>query len=217
MILPSEIRPGETVGVVSPSGPFEPERLQPALRYLSDRGYRVREGRSLHARERYLAGSDAARADELNAMFIDTEVRAIFAARGGYGSGWRRVRSSSRENTPPLVVVAPVTGTARRRIMPGLFLAPMTPAGRFVFTQPGRLRYIHSMPFSDRFPRTPLGVSRTSLSVGMNPSPSDTRPKSRLRLRTSLPSESCSRGKLGAGKGRGGSCGGVEVARASCP
>lgn len=87
MILPSEIRPGETVGVVSPSGPFEPERLQPALRYLSDRGYRVREGRSLHARERYLAGSDAARADELNAMFIDPEVRAIFAARGGYGSG----------------------------------------------------------------------------------------------------------------------------------
>ncbi len=87
MILPPGIRPGDAVGVVSPSGPFDRNRLEPALRYLSERGYGVREGRSLYARDRYLAGSDAARASEVNAMFADPEVRAIFAARGGYGAG----------------------------------------------------------------------------------------------------------------------------------
>jgi len=34
----------------------------------------------------YLAGSDKRRAEELMAMFNDPEVKAIFAARGGYGS-----------------------------------------------------------------------------------------------------------------------------------
>jgi muramoyltetrapeptide carboxypeptidase len=72
---------------VSPSGPFDRERLQPGLQYLSDRGYHIREGASLYARDRYLAGSDAARADEVNAMFADPDVRAVLTARGGYGSG----------------------------------------------------------------------------------------------------------------------------------
>ncbi len=86
MILPPRLQPGDTVGVVAPSGPFEPERLAPALEYLRGRGYRVREGDRLYARERYLAGGDADRAADLNGMFADPEVRAIFAARGGYGS-----------------------------------------------------------------------------------------------------------------------------------
>ncbi len=86
MVVPPRLQPGDTVGVVAPSGPFEPERLRPALDYLTGRGYRVREGRSLYERERYLAGSDSERASDLNGMFVDPQVRAIFVARGGYGS-----------------------------------------------------------------------------------------------------------------------------------
>ncbi|HET8532059.1 MAG TPA: LD-carboxypeptidase, partial [Methylomirabilota bacterium] len=37
-------------------------------------------------REGYLAGSDAARADDLNAMFADDGVDAIWCVRGGYGA-----------------------------------------------------------------------------------------------------------------------------------
>ena len=80
------LKPGDTVGVVAPSGPFDPERLAHGLAYLEARGYRVRPGASLYARARYLAGDDAARAADLNAMFADPDVRAIFAARGGYGA-----------------------------------------------------------------------------------------------------------------------------------
>ena len=85
-LIPPLLKSGDTVGVVAPSGSFDPERLAHGLAYLERRGYRVRPGASLYARSRYLAGDDAARAADLNAMFADPDVGAIFAARGGYGA-----------------------------------------------------------------------------------------------------------------------------------
>ncbi len=86
MILPPLLRPGETVGVIAPSGPVDPQRLEAGLSYLEKKGYEVRTGASVYSRMRYLAGSDASRASDLNRMLGDRDVRAIFAARGGYGS-----------------------------------------------------------------------------------------------------------------------------------
>lgn len=86
MAVPPKLRPGDTVGVIAPSGAFDRERLAPGLAWLRKQGFRVREGQSLYARDRYLAGRDEDRAADVNAMFADSEVRAIFAARGGYGS-----------------------------------------------------------------------------------------------------------------------------------
>lgn len=40
----------------------------------------------MFSRTGYLAGSDARRADELNQLLADPDVRAIFVARGGYGA-----------------------------------------------------------------------------------------------------------------------------------
>jgi len=45
----------------------------------------VIEGHSLNAREGPFAGSDALRRADLQGMFDNTEIRAVFAARGGYG------------------------------------------------------------------------------------------------------------------------------------
>ena len=86
MTLPPKLQPGDTVGIIAPSGSFERERLAPGLAYLRGRGFRVREGESLYARDRYLAGTDRARADDVHAMFADAEVKGIFVARGGYGA-----------------------------------------------------------------------------------------------------------------------------------
>ncbi len=86
MVVPPCIRPGDLIGIVSPSGSFERERLRPGLAYLRERGYRVRVGSAVYDRDRYLAGHDPARAADLNRMFADPEVRAIFATRGGFGS-----------------------------------------------------------------------------------------------------------------------------------
>ena len=85
-MVPPHIQPGDLIGIVSPSGSFERERLRPGLSYLRKRGFRVRVGSAVYDRDRYLAGQDADRAKDLNAMFSDPEVRAVFAARGGFGA-----------------------------------------------------------------------------------------------------------------------------------
>lgn len=86
MNLPPKLQSGDTVGLIAPSGAFERERLMPGMAYLQQQGFRVCEGESLYARDRYLAGTDRARADDVHAMFADADVKGIFVARGGYGA-----------------------------------------------------------------------------------------------------------------------------------
>ena len=86
MVVPPYIQPGDRIGIVSPSGSFERERLRPGLSYLRNRGFRVRVGSAVYDRDRYLAGQDPDRAKDLNVMFADPEIRAVFVTRGGFGA-----------------------------------------------------------------------------------------------------------------------------------
>ncbi len=52
---------------------------------LEELGFRVRFDERIFESFRYLAGADAARADELMRYFEDPDVRAIVPLRGGYG------------------------------------------------------------------------------------------------------------------------------------
>jgi len=86
---PPRIARGQTLGIVAPAGPVDPDRLRRGLARLGDT-FRIRLAPSLTAPRapgvpRYLAADDATRAAELNAMLADPDVRCILAARGGYG------------------------------------------------------------------------------------------------------------------------------------
>ena len=73
--------------MVAPSAaPNEPERIRFAIDTVESLGFKVKPGAHLFDREGYLAGSDAARAADLNAMFADDGVDAIWCVRGGYGA-----------------------------------------------------------------------------------------------------------------------------------
>lgn len=73
--------------MVAPSAaPNEPERIRFAIDTVESLGFKVKPGAHLYDREGYLAGGDAARAADLNAMFADDEVDAIWCVRGGYGA-----------------------------------------------------------------------------------------------------------------------------------
>jgi muramoyltetrapeptide carboxypeptidase len=78
------LSPGELVAVVAPSGPFDEALFQRGLDRLAGR-YRIRPGAHLREARRYLAGRDQDRAADLQAAWDDPGVRAVFAARGGYG------------------------------------------------------------------------------------------------------------------------------------
>lgn len=88
IIKPARLRPGMTVGLVTPASNVpEDQDLQTAMDLVRSLGFVPKPAANLFSRTQYLAGTDQQRAADLNAMFADPEVDAIFCVRGGYGSG----------------------------------------------------------------------------------------------------------------------------------
>jgi muramoyltetrapeptide carboxypeptidase len=86
-LLAAGLRKGDTVGLVSPSSAVnERLALQLAQEAMEALGFRVRTGAHYGGRYGHLAGTDAERAGDLNAMFGDREVKAIVCVRGGSGA-----------------------------------------------------------------------------------------------------------------------------------
>lgn len=87
LIRPRRLRKGMTVGLVSPASNVpEDDHIAFAMDVVRSLGFEVKPAQHLYQRTQYLAGTDQQRADDLNAMFADGEVDAIFCLRGGYGS-----------------------------------------------------------------------------------------------------------------------------------
>lgn len=84
---PKALRPGDVIGLAAPASPPATEdHLARGIHYLERLGYRVELGAHVYHRRGYLAGSDDLRADDLNRLFSNRKVKAIFTVRGGYGS-----------------------------------------------------------------------------------------------------------------------------------
>lgn len=86
-LLPKAIKKGDTVGLVSPSSATA-DRMQFtfAKEALEALGFIVKFGENLDNRYGHLAGTDMERAEDLNRMFADSEVKAIICLRGGSGA-----------------------------------------------------------------------------------------------------------------------------------
>lgn len=94
------------MGVVAPAGVVDEGRLLAGVEAVRELGLEVRLGRSVQARAGYFAGDDAARLADLETMLADREVRAVFCARGGYGSQRvvARLASGALGGSPKLVM-----------------------------------------------------------------------------------------------------------------
>jgi muramoyltetrapeptide carboxypeptidase len=84
---PSRLKAGDTVGLVAPSS-LIPDRFDLALaeETITAMGLRPKAAPNLLKRHGYLAGEDKARAADINGMYGDDEVKAVFAVRGGWGA-----------------------------------------------------------------------------------------------------------------------------------
>ncbi len=88
LIKPKRLQPGDWVGLITPaSPPFESSAIFEGKAVLESLGFRVKLAKNLDKKSGYLAGSDKTRADDLHEMFLDSDVRAMIALRGGYGTG----------------------------------------------------------------------------------------------------------------------------------
>jgi muramoyltetrapeptide carboxypeptidase len=85
-IKPPRLEPGDRIGIIAPAGPVYRDEIRPAIEFLNQKGYKTLASPNLYRKKGYLAGSDDARLDDLMSMFANKGVKAIFCARGGYGT-----------------------------------------------------------------------------------------------------------------------------------
>ena len=85
-VRPPSLKPGDTMGIVAPAGPFEPDKFMKGKAVLESMGFQTIFDESIFQKNGFLAGTDFQRADQVNHLFADPSVQAIICARGGYGS-----------------------------------------------------------------------------------------------------------------------------------
>ncbi|NBC18076.1 MAG: LD-carboxypeptidase [Bacteroidetes bacterium] len=86
LVKPPRLHPGDTVGIIAPAGAvYRPVTVQIARERMEALGMQVRVGEHVLDRRGYLAGTDEARAADVNTMFAAPEVRGILCLRGGWG------------------------------------------------------------------------------------------------------------------------------------
>lgn len=85
MIISPFLKKGDTIGIVAPAKAVDKLILNYAVNYIKEKGYKVKLGEHIYAVQNNMAGKDEQRLRDLNRFIEDTEVKAIFAFRGGYG------------------------------------------------------------------------------------------------------------------------------------
>jgi muramoyltetrapeptide carboxypeptidase len=86
VIKPPALRDGDAVAIVAPASNLKADYLARGVAELERLGFQARYEPGILDKARYTAGDDERRAAELMRAFADPEIKAVWAARGGYGS-----------------------------------------------------------------------------------------------------------------------------------
>jgi len=86
MIIPPFLKAGDTVALVCTARKFFPEDAKPAIDLLESWGLNVKLGTTIGLDNFQLGGTDSERAADFQAQLDDENVKAIWCARGGYGT-----------------------------------------------------------------------------------------------------------------------------------
>lgn len=86
MVTPPFLRPGDTVAIVSTARKISKSELNPALEILAKHKLKAILGHTIGAEEHQFAGSDSLRIKDFQAALDNPNIKAIWCARGGYGT-----------------------------------------------------------------------------------------------------------------------------------
>lgn len=84
-----KLKKGDAIGIFSPSTPitaFTPKRFKRGVRYLENKGFKIIEGSLTGKSDFYRSGSIKERAEELNELIRNKEVKCIMSTIGGMNS-----------------------------------------------------------------------------------------------------------------------------------
>ena len=85
MIIPPNLKSGDTIGVVCPAGFMPFTKMETCIQVLQHWGFLVKLGNTINSQFHYFSGTDEARLNDVQQMLDDEDVNAIFCGRGGYG------------------------------------------------------------------------------------------------------------------------------------
>lgn len=89
MIVPEKLKKGDLIGVVAPSNPIidnNIEEIQAAKKIMENLGFKVRFATNLFANSNKYSASAREKAQDINEMFEDKNVKMIWCAKGGENS-----------------------------------------------------------------------------------------------------------------------------------
>lgn len=85
MIKPKPLQQGDSVAIIAPASPVDKTLIDKCVGSLKDLGLEVVVGTSCLSEHGFLSGTDDIRANDINRMFADKNIKGIFSIRGGYG------------------------------------------------------------------------------------------------------------------------------------
>lgn len=85
LVKPPRLREGDLVGLIAPGGVVDDADLEKGVRNVESLGLRVKLGENVRAARGNFAGTPQQRLDDLHAMFLDRDVKAVWTVRGGSG------------------------------------------------------------------------------------------------------------------------------------
>ena len=86
MITPPYLQPNDTIAIVATARKINTDEVSFAKQWLIDQGFKVVLGKTIGLEYHQFAGTDAQRAQDFQNVMDDPNIKAIWCARGGYGT-----------------------------------------------------------------------------------------------------------------------------------
>lgn len=89
MILSPKLKRGDTIGIVAPSNPIvgdNIEEIEQAKRIVERDGFKIKYAKNLFSNSNGYSSSSKEKAEDINEMFEDNDVKMIWCAKGGENS-----------------------------------------------------------------------------------------------------------------------------------
>ncbi len=86
LLKPPSLNTGDTICILSTARAISSEEIQPAVNLFESWGLKVKAGNTIGKVHHQFAGEDALRLKDFQTALDDENVKAIFCARGGYGT-----------------------------------------------------------------------------------------------------------------------------------
>ena len=86
LTIPPYLQKGDTIAIAAPARSISMEQMQKGIDYIESKGFKIYLHPLIFEIENQMAGNEAIRAELFNELLRNTEIKAIWCARGGYGS-----------------------------------------------------------------------------------------------------------------------------------